>query len=62
MQCPYYWGPLNKDTASAKLANQPDGVFLLRDSSDHHHLFALTFRMYGKAHHVRISFSAGIKS
>ena len=59
LQCPFYWGPLDKDTACAKLANQPDGVFLLRDSSDARHFFALSFRMYERTHHVRISFSGG---
>ena len=59
LQCPYYWGPLSKAGAHEKLSNQPDGVFLLRDSSDEHHFFALSFRMYAKTHHVRISFSGG---
>lgn len=58
-QCPYYWGPLGKEEAETKLRNQPVGAFLLRDSSDEKHFFALSIRMSDGTHHVRISYAAG---
>lgn len=30
----WYWGPLSVEQADAKLISEPDGAFLVRDSSD----------------------------
>lgn len=30
----WYWGPISADQADAKLLSEPDGAFLVRDSSD----------------------------
>lgn len=30
----WYWGPISVDQADAKLISEPDGAFLVRDSSD----------------------------
>ncbi|XP_034992546.2 suppressor of cytokine signaling 3 [Zootoca vivipara] len=40
----FYWGSLSGAEAKRLLTSQPPGVFLVRDSSDHHHLFTLSVR------------------
>ncbi|XP_061446268.1 suppressor of cytokine signaling 3-like [Rhineura floridana] len=40
----FYWGSLSGTEAKQLLTSQPPGVFLVRDSSDHHHLFTLSIR------------------
>ncbi|XP_060636404.2 suppressor of cytokine signaling 3-like [Anolis sagrei] len=40
----YYWGSLSGAEAKQLLISQLPGVFLVRDSSDHHHLFTLSVR------------------
>lgn len=40
----FYWGSLSGTAAKRLLTLQPPGVFLIRDSSDHHHLFTLSVR------------------
>uniref|UniRef100_H9GQS4 Uncharacterized protein n=1 Tax=Anolis carolinensis TaxID=28377 RepID=H9GQS4_ANOCA len=40
----YYWGSLSGAEAKRLLTSQLPGVFLVRDSSDHHHLFTLSVR------------------
>ena len=54
LQCGWYWGALGLDEAEAKLAQKPDGTFLVRDSSDEHYILSLTFRSQGSTHHTRI--------
>ncbi|KAK2723844.1 suppressor of cytokine signaling 7-like [Artemia franciscana] len=51
---PWYWGPLPKEKAEIILANEPDGSFLLRDSSDIHHIFTISLKCNGQIRHTRI--------
>ncbi len=41
------------------LANEPNGSFLVRDSSDDHYIFSLTFKLNSKVRHVRIEHDQG---
>lgn len=38
---------------------EPDGSFVVRDSSDHHYIFSLTFKLNGFVRHVRIEHDQG---
>lgn len=55
----WYWGPLSGEAAERILAKEPDGSFVVRDSSDHHHIFSLTFKLNGFVRHVRIEHDQG---
>ena len=59
MQCEWYWGSLGLSEAEALLANQVDGTFLVRDSSDSKYVVSLSFRSLGSTHHTRIEYSKG---
>ena len=50
----WYWGPVTARQAEQLLDGQPDGTFLLRDSSDDHYFLSLTFRSQGKTLHLRV--------
>ncbi|XP_065182643.1 suppressor of cytokine signaling 2-like [Sycon ciliatum] len=52
--CGYYWGPISEHAAKEKLIDQPDGTFLLYDSSHVHHLYAVSVVLNGTAEHFLI--------
>ncbi|XP_012284181.1 suppressor of cytokine signaling 6 [Orussus abietinus] len=58
----WYWGPLSGDEVDAKLLNEPDGAFLVRDSSDDRYLLTLSFKSAGKLLHSRMEHSGGLFS
>lgn len=49
-----YWGNLSSENAEKILSSEPNGSFLVRDSSDDHYIFSLTFKLNGIVRHVRI--------
>lgn len=54
VQCGWYWGPLTSEGAEDLLRGEPDGSFIVRDSSDARYIFSLTFKLNGLIRHVRI--------
>lgn len=46
------------EDAEKILSNEPDGSFIVRDSSDDHYIFTLTFKLNG-LRHVRIEHDQG---
>ena len=58
----WYWGPITRAEAEDRLAGQPDGAFLLRDSSDDRYLLSLSFRSDGRTLHTRIEHCNGLFS
>lgn len=61
-ECCYYWGPLDGPSAEAALEGQPDGSFLLRDSSDDRHFFTMSFQAQLRTRHARIAYADGLFS
>jgi suppressor of cytokine signaling 7 len=57
--CGWYWGPLSSEGAEDLLRGEPDGSFIVRDSSDSHYIFSLTFKLNGLVRHVRIEHDHG---
>lgn len=57
--CGWYWGPISGETAEKLLSGEPDGSFVVRDSSDEHYIFSLTFKLNGLVRHVRIEHDHG---
>ncbi|XP_058814240.1 suppressor of cytokine signaling 6 [Topomyia yanbarensis] len=57
--CGWYWGPISSEGAEKILSNETDGSFLVRDSSDDHYIFSLTFKLNGSVRHVRIDQDQG---
>ncbi|XP_015515340.1 suppressor of cytokine signaling 4-like isoform X1 [Neodiprion virginianus] len=58
----WYWGPISRDEADSKLTNEPDGAFLVRDSSADKYLLTLSFKSSGKLLHTRVEHSGGLFS
>ncbi|KAI4497918.1 hypothetical protein M0802_007034 [Mischocyttarus mexicanus] len=58
----WYWGPISGNQADLKLLSEPDGAFLVRDSSDDRYLLTLSFKSSGKLLHARIEHSRGFFS
>ena len=56
----WYWGPISGEAAERLLSNEPDGSFVVRDSSDDHYIFSLTFKLNGTVRHVRIEHDQGL--
>ncbi|XP_078511185.1 suppressor of cytokine signaling 3-like [Lissotriton helveticus] len=50
----FYWSTLSGTEAKKLLSDQPVGVFLIRDSSDHHHLFTLSVRTTAGITNLRV--------
>jgi len=50
----WYWGPISRVASERLLSNEPDGSFIVRDSSADHYIFSLTFKLDNKCSHVRI--------
>ncbi|XP_059090000.1 suppressor of cytokine signaling 6-like [Tigriopus californicus] len=55
----WYWGPISGGAAERLLKNEPVGSFLVRDSSDDHYLFSLSFKLNNEVRHVRIEHDHG---
>ncbi|KAJ8966227.1 hypothetical protein NQ317_001359 [Molorchus minor] len=55
----WYWGPISSEAAEKILSNEPDGSFIVRDSSDDHYIFSLTFKLNNCVRHVRIEHDQG---
>ena len=54
LQYGWYWGPISRVASERLLSNEPDGSFIVRDSSADHYIFSLTFKLDNKCSHVRI--------
>ncbi|KOC63154.1 Suppressor of cytokine signaling 6 [Habropoda laboriosa] len=58
----WYWGPISGNEADTKLISEPDGAFLVRDSSDDRYVLTLSFKSSGKLLHTRMEHSGGLFS
>lgn len=55
----WYWGSISSEGAEKILSNEPDGSFIVRDSSDDHYIFSLTFKLNGSVRNTRIEHDQG---
>jgi len=56
--CPYYFGDMSRLEAEKLLQNEPDGSFLLRNSSEKgRYPYSITFKKNGEISSLRITFS-----
>ena len=55
----WYWGPISGAAAEKLLENEPDGSFVVRDSSNDNYIFSLSFKLDGSVRHVRIEHDQG---
>ncbi|XP_070704503.1 suppressor of cytokine signaling 3a [Pempheris klunzingeri] len=53
-ECGFYWGAITGKEANAMLAVEATGMFLIRDSSDNRHLFALSVKTASGSKNLRI--------
>ena len=44
INCPFYWGKIDRYEAEELLADKPEGSFLLRDSAQDDFVFSVSFR------------------
>ena len=54
IDCPFYFGKIDRYEAEALLENKPEGAFLLRDSAQDEFVFSVSFRRYNRSLHARI--------
>lgn len=55
----WYWGPISGVAAEKLLENEPDGSFVVRDSSNDNYIFSISFKSEGSVRHVRIEQDQG---
>lgn len=58
----WYWGPLSCSEANAKLQDESDGSFLVRDSSCQQYVLTLSFKSHDRTYHSRIDHVGGMFS
>jgi len=54
VNCPFYWGKIDRYKAEALLEAKQEGSFLLRDSAQDEFVFSVSFRRYNRSLHARI--------
>jgi suppressor of cytokine signaling 7 len=57
--CGWYWGPVSGASAEKILSKEPEGSFIVRDSSNENYIFSLTVKLNGSVRHVRIEQDQG---
>ncbi|XP_002197311.2 suppressor of cytokine signaling 1 [Taeniopygia guttata] len=57
--CGFYWGPLTVSAAHEKLKSEPEGTFLIRDSTQKNCFFAISVKTATGPTSIRINFQTG---